>query len=121
MNWYTNLTTQQERQFDENWFNACVAAGNPKVDGWTLMSPQPTPLPPPPSGPHRVSKDTITNRVLEANKLSEMINIISNLDTQQQFLWDNFSWFWSNNQTIISMCQQIDLDPNTILAPDPYI
>jgi hypothetical protein len=105
--------------------------------GWQITTPPPyneqTEQPPvwencqwvvnplPPIQPHRVSKDTITNRVLEANKLSEMINIISNLDTQQQFLWDNFSWFWSNNQTIISMCQQIGLDPNTILAPDPYI
>jgi hypothetical protein len=75
----------------------------------------------PPIQPHRVSKDTITSRILQANKLNDLILLIDSLPTDQKFLWNNFSWFWSNNQTIISMCQQIGLDPNTILEKDPYI
>jgi hypothetical protein len=71
--------------------------------------------------PYRVSKDTITLRILEANKLDDLIALIGTLPTNQKFLWDNFAWFWSDNQTIISMCQQIGLDSNVILAQDPYL
>lgn len=75
----------------------------------------------PPKTPYRVSKDTITYRVMEAGKTTDLINLISSLTTEQQFYWNNFAWFWSNNQTVISMCQQLGLDPAVILAQDPYI
>ena len=75
----------------------------------------------PPKTPYRVSKDTITYRVMEAGKTADLINLISSLTTEQQFYWNNFAWFWSNNQTVISMCQQLGLDANVILAEDPYL
>ena len=71
--------------------------------------------------PHRVSKDTVTSRVVDANKLNDLMALIASLPAEQQFLWTNFAWFWSDNQTIVSMCQQLGLDPLIILAEDPYI
>ncbi len=75
----------------------------------------------PPKTPYRVSKDTITYRVMEAGKTTDLINLISALTTEQQFYWNNFAWFWSNNQTVISMCQQLGLDASIVLAEDPYL
>lgn len=71
--------------------------------------------------PHRVSKDTITDRIFNAGKLPDLISLISTLPTEQKFLWENYSWFWSTNQTIRGMATQIGLDPDVILAPDPYL
>jgi hypothetical protein len=82
--------------------------------GWVVR-------PSPPKTPYRVSKDTITYRVMEAGKTADLINLISALTVEQQFYWSNFAWFWSNNQTVISMCQQLGLDANVILAEDPYL
>jgi hypothetical protein len=121
MSWYINTITGEERQFDDAWFNACVAANNPKVDGWVLMAPQPTPPPPPPPQPYRVSKDTIVSRVLAAGKLNALIALTSSLPEDQAYLWDNFAWFWDTNPTIVGMCTQLGLDPAVILAPDPYL
>jgi len=121
MSWYKNTNTGEERQFNDAWFDACVAAGNPKVDGWMLMVPQPTPPEPPPPAPYRVSKDTITSRIVQANKLNDLMALIATLPADQQFLWSNFAWFWSTNPTVIGMCQQLGLDPTVILASDPYL
>lgn len=71
--------------------------------------------------PYRISKDTIVSRVLEANKINDLITTINSLPVDQKFLWDNFAWFWSNNSTIIGLCSQLNLDPNVILAKDPYL
>jgi hypothetical protein len=71
--------------------------------------------------PHRVSKDTITGRVLAAGKVADLMALIASLTPEQQFLWGGFSWFWSDNATVIGMCQQLGLDPAVILAPDPYL
>lgn len=121
MSFYKNTTTGEERQFDDAWFNACVAANNPKVAGWVLMVPQPVPPTPPPPQPYRVSKDTITTRVLDAGSLPDLMTLIASLPSEQQFLWTNYAWFWNNNQTVLAMCAQLGLDPAIILAPDPYL
>ena len=71
--------------------------------------------------PYRVSKDTITSRVLDAGKLPDLMTLISSLPSEQQFLWTNYAWFWNNNQTVLAMCAQLGLDPSVILAPDPYL
>lgn len=71
--------------------------------------------------PYRVSKDTITSRVLDAGKLPDLMTLISSLPADQQFLWTNYAWFWSNNQTALGICAQLGLDPAIILAPDPYL
>jgi len=121
MSWYKNTNTGEERQFNDVWFNDCVAAGNPKVDGWVLMVPQPTPPTPEPPAPYRVSKDTIVSRVLTAGKLSGLIALTNGLSEDEAYLWNNFAWFWSTNPTIVGMCAQLGLDPAVILAPDPYL
>jgi hypothetical protein len=68
-----------------------------------------------------VSKDTITSRIVQANKLNDLMALIATLPADQQFLWSNFAWFWSTNPTVIGMCQQLGLDPAVILASDPYL
>ena len=82
--------------------------------GWVVK-----PIPPP--APYRVSKDTITSRVLDAGKLPDLMTLIDGLPPEQQFLWTNYAWFWNNNQTALAMCAQLGLDPAVILAPDPYL
>ena len=82
--------------------------------GWVV-----NPIPPP--APYRVSKDTITSRVLDAGKLPDLMTLISGLPAEQQFLWTNYAWFWNNNQTALAVCAQLGLDPAIILAPDPYL
>ena len=77
------------------------------------------PIPPP--APYRVSKDTITSRVLDAGKLPDLMTLIAGLPPEQQFLWTNYAWFWNNNPTALAMCAQLGLDPAVILAPDPYL
>jgi hypothetical protein len=49
------------------------------------------------------------------------MTLIAALSPEQKFLWDNYSWFNSDNQIVVQMCQQIGLDPAVILAVDPYI
>lgn len=71
--------------------------------------------------PYRVSKDTIVSRVNEAGKLTELMLLIGTLPAEQNFLWVNYAWFWSDNATINAMCAQLGLDPAIILAPDPYL
>lgn len=82
--------------------------------GWVV-----NPLPP--VQPHRVSKDTIVSRISSAGKVGDLMTLIAGLSPEQQFLWDNYSWFNSDNQIVVQMCQQIGLDPAVILAVDPYI
>ena len=77
------------------------------------------PIPPP--QPYRVSKDTIVSRVNDAGKVPDLMTVIAGLNSEQQFLWDSYAWFWSNNPTAIAICQQLGLDPAVILAPDPYL
>lgn len=121
MSFYKNTTTGEERQFDDAWFDACVASLNPKVSGWVKMDPQPVPPTPPPPQPYRVSKDTITDRVLDAGKLPDLMSLIASLPSEQQFLWANYAWFWSENPTVNAMCAQLGLDPAVILAQDQYL
>lgn len=71
--------------------------------------------------PYRVSKDTIVSRISQFNKLPDLINLTSSLPTDQKYLWDHFAWFWSNNQTVRAMAVQMNLDPDAVLAPDPFL
>lgn len=77
------------------------------------------PIPPP--APYRVSKDTITSRVLDAGKIPDLMAVIDGLNAEEQFLWTNYAWFWNNNPTALAICAQLGLDPAVILAPDPYL
>jgi len=82
--------------------------------GWVVK-----PIPPP--QPYRVSKDTITSRVLDAGKIPDLMAVIDGLNAEEQFLWTNYAWFWNNNPTAIAICAQLGLDPAVILAPDPFL
>ena len=41
MSTYYNATTNETREFDDEWFAEMTAAGNPKVNGWALRPPAP--------------------------------------------------------------------------------
>jgi hypothetical protein len=75
----------------------------------------------PPPQPYRVSKDTITSRVLAAGKIPDLMAVIASLNAEEQFLWTNYAWFWNNNPTALAICAQLGLDPAVILAPDHYL
>lgn len=82
--------------------------------GWVIK-------PVPASQSYRVSKDTITTRVLDAGRLPELIALVGSLPPDQQFLWNGFAWFWNTNATVRGMATQLGLDPDQVLAPDPYL
>jgi hypothetical protein len=42
MSTYYNLITGETRDFDDDWFTAATAAGNPKVQNWTLRPAAPS-------------------------------------------------------------------------------
>lgn len=69
----------------------------------------------------RVSKDTLLVRVEAAGKLAEVIAAIDAMPADEQFLWTNFAWFWSDNERIRAMCQVLGLDPEVIMAEDDYL
>jgi hypothetical protein len=75
---------------------------------------------PPEPGPWRVSKDTLLGRIDAEGKTADCMAIIASLTPAEQFLWTNFAWFWSNNERIRGMITGVGLNPNTIMAPDPY-
>lgn len=75
---------------------------------------------PPTPEPHRVSKDTMLVRVEAAGKVAEVMGLIAALPADEQFLFSNFAWFWSDNARIIAMCQAVGLDPEVILAEDEF-
>lgn len=106
----------------KGWAETIPPAHNPATEqaptwencGWVVK-----PLPPP--APHRVSKDTITTRVVSAGKVADLMTLLASLPPEQQFLWSGFSWFWSDNTTVRGMAAQLGLDPDQVLAPDPYL
>lgn len=76
---------------------------------------------PPEPEPHRVSKDTMLYRVEQAGKVQDAITLINTLPPDQQFLFTNYAWFWSDNAIAIGMVQALGLDPSEILAEDPWL
>lgn len=103
---------------------AAEAARLAELERWNSLTPEEQAAeiaannPPPP--PWRVSKDTLLGRVDAAGKTAECMAIISSLSQAEQFLWTNFAWFWSNNERIRAMIAGVGLNPNDIMAPDPY-
>jgi hypothetical protein len=71
--------------------------------------------------PHRVSKDTIIGRVVAAGKLADVMGALAAQTAEQQFIWNNSLWFWSNNATLRELCQNLGMDPDVILDTDPYV
>lgn len=71
--------------------------------------------------PWRVSKDTIISRVLEDGKLPQVMAALASQSAEQQFLWNNSLWFWSTNATLRGLCTALEMDPDEILARDPFL
>lgn len=71
--------------------------------------------------PHRVSRDTIIMRIKDAGKLPEAMAAVGLLEGEDKFLWDTLDWYWSNNPQVRAMITGIGLDPDEILAPDPFL
>jgi len=94
----------------EAWRDA-NAPGRPIVER-TIEPPSPT--------PHRVSKDTMLVRVEAAGKVAEVMGLIEALPPDEQFLFTNFAWFWSDNARIRAMCAAVGVDPDVILAEDEF-
>ena len=94
----------------EAWRDA-FAPGQPIVER-TIEPPTPT--------PHRVSKDTMLVRVEAAGKVAEVMGLIAALPADEQFLFQNFAWFWSDNARIRAMCAAVGLDADAILAEDEF-
>lgn len=84
------------------------------INGSWVIFPIPAPQ------PYKVSKDTIITRLISLNSITQAMTAISTLTAEEQFIWTNSAWFWSNNQAITNMCIQLGLDPAVILAQDPY-
>jgi hypothetical protein len=76
-----------------------------------------------PPEPWRVSKDTIIGRVLAEGKLPQVMASLAAQPQEDQFVWANSAWFWSNNVTLRGLCAHpaISLDADAVLAPDPYL
>jgi len=75
----------------------------------------------PPTPPrHRVSKDTMLVRVEAAGKVAEVMGLIAALPQDEQFLFSNFAWFWSDNARIRAMCAAVGLDAEVLLAEDEF-
>ena len=94
----------------EAWRDA-NAPGRPIIER-TIEPPTPT--------PHRVSKDTMLVRVEAAGKVAEVMGLIAALPADEQFLFSNFAWFWSDNARIRAMCAAVGLDAEVILAEDEF-
>jgi hypothetical protein len=71
--------------------------------------------------PWRVSKDTLIGRVLEAGALPQVMAALASQSPEQQFVFAQSAWFWSNNATLRGLCAALGLDADAILAPDPYL
>jgi len=76
---------------------------------------------PEPEAPRwRVSKDTMLVRVEQAGKVAQVMGLIAALPPDEQFLFSNFAWFWSDNARIRAMCAAVGVDPDVILAEDEF-
>lgn len=91
----------------------------PTAEDAAIVVVTPRTPPAPPAAPHRILKDTIIQRVKAANKLADLRTMITGLDADSRFEWDNSSWFHSNNALLVGGVQTLGLDPATILAADP--
>ena len=76
-----------------------------------------------PPQPWRVTKDTIIGRVSAEGKLPQVMAALASQSQEDQFVWANSAWFWSNNATLRGLCAHpaIGLDADVVLAPDPFL
>lgn len=75
----------------------------------------------PPAARHKISKDTIIQRIAAANKVADAAALYAAQSDADKFLWDGSSWFWSDNQSIIGFAGALGLDPAAVLARDPEL
>lgn len=80
-----------------------------------------TVIPPPEPTRYRVSKDTMISRVVAANALPAVMQALASQSAEDQFVFAQSAWFWSNNATLRGLCAALGLDADVLLAPDPYL
>jgi hypothetical protein len=71
--------------------------------------------------PHRVSKDTMTMRIAAAGKVADSRAMIAAMPDEQRWLFEQLAWFHSDNAELRAGLAAIGLDPDEILAPDPFL
>ena len=71
-------------------------------------------------GPHRVSKDTMTMRIAAAGKVGPARAMIAQMGTDEKWIFEQLAWFHSDNSELRAGLAAIGLDPDEILAPDPF-
>ena len=114
MSLYRHTITSEIREFDSS-----VLAAHPKAALWVAYTP---PAPESASARWRVSKDTIITR-LSVNP-SDLANVMAALATQseeQQFIFTQSAWFWSDNATLRGLCAALGIDADALLDRDPFL
>lgn len=82
--------------------------------GWIIDPKPPTPI-------YRISKATLIERMQAANKLTDLIAAVNGLGPVQRFLFDNLTWFRSDNTMFRNLCTNLGLNPDVVLERDPHI
>lgn len=67
--------------------------------------------------PWRVTKDTLIGRI-PTDKIASVRAALTSQSEDDQFIWDNSAWFWSNNPRIRGLCGALGLDADALLARD---
>jgi len=68
----------------------------------------------------RVSKDTIVSRIPAAS-LAAVRAALAAQSADEQFVFLNSAWFWSDNATLRGLCAALGLDADALLARDPFL
>lgn len=68
----------------------------------------------------RVSKDTLVGRI-PTEALPSVMSALAQQSPEQQFLFLQSAWFWSDNANLRGLAEALDLDADALLAPDPFL
>jgi hypothetical protein len=85
MSTYFHTTTHETRDFNDAWFAAAVAAGNPKVSGWALQ-----PAAPSYNSSTQHAPEWINGQWVTQNKTAEELAV----DARK--IWPSSADFWAN-------------------------
>lgn len=69
----------------------------------------------------RVSKDTLMSRVVASGNLSGVMGALGSQSAEDQFVWNQSAWFWSDNLRIRGLCAALGVNADALLAPDEFL